>query len=112
MRSTFSAQPPNSLKVCSHSPPIKTVGDSVRSGGAIVSELPENPSVGELLVRNGKQRGVRLPLRHPLTLIGSGDGCDIRLTAEGVGAIHCAIILTPGGPALRSVGDAESLVNG
>jgi chromosome segregation protein len=77
-----------------------------------VSDLPESPPAGELVVRNGKQRGARLPLKHPLLLIGSGDGCDVRLGADGVEPVHCAIVPTPGGPTLRCVAPAEVLING
>jgi chromosome segregation ATPase len=67
---------------------------------------------GELIVRNGKQRGARLPLRHPATVIGSADGCDVRLTADGIGPVHCLIVLTPDGPALRSWHPTATRVNG
>jgi chromosome segregation ATPase len=67
---------------------------------------------GELVVRNGKRKGTRLPLRHPVTVIGSAEGCDVRLTAEGVGPVHCAIVMTASGPLLRSWSPDHTLVNG
>lgn len=60
------------------------------------------PSVGELIVRNGSKRGTRIPLRLPATLVGSGPQCDVRLTADTVGELHCLITATPAGPVLRS----------
>jgi len=57
------------------------------------------PSVGEL-VRVGD--GAVWPLTLPITLIGSGDQCDVRLPAAGVAELHCALSLTPAGLALRS----------
>src|SRR5439155_325859 len=88
--------------------------------------VDENPSIavkydvmtiprvlsGGLVVRNGKQRGARLPLRHPVTVIGSAAGCDVRLTAEGVGPVHCAIVFTPTGLVLRSWHPDDTHVNG
>src|SRR4051794_17905929 len=73
---------------------------------------PEPGPSGELVVRNGKQRGARLPLRHPVTVIGSAAGCDVRLTAEGVGPVHCAIVCTPAGLVLRSWHPDDTHVNG
>lgn len=74
---------------------------------------PTDPTpTGELVVRNGKRKGTRLPLRHPATVIGSADGCDVRLTADGVGPVHCAIVLTATGPQLRSWSPEHTHVNG
>jgi hypothetical protein len=67
--------------------------------------------VGELIVRNGKRTGTRLPLRA-VTVIGSAEGCDIRLTGDAVGLAHCVIGLTPNGPALRAGFAGRALVNG
>lgn len=72
---------------------------------------PTGTPVGELIVRNGKRKGTRLPLR-PVTVIGSADGCDIRLTGDGVGLAHCVIGLTANGPALRAGFAGRTLVNG
>lgn len=72
----------------------------------------DQPTAGELIVRNGKRKGARLPLRHPLTLVGSGDGCDVRLSGEGVVPFHCAITLTADGPTLRAGFGGAVLVNG
>ena len=41
-----------------------------------MSEPTDPLPAGELVVRNGKRRGTRLPLRGPATVIGSADGCD------------------------------------
>lgn len=70
------------------------------------------PPAGELIVRNGKQRGTRLPMRHPVTAIGAAAGCDIKLGAEGINPIHCVIAITADGPVLRAVVGDSVMVNG
>ena len=64
------------------------------------------PSPGELVVQNGRHAGVRRPLSAPLTLLGQADGCDIRLNAESVTPLHCAVFQGPGGLVLRDLGSA------
>ncbi len=76
-----------------------------------MEQSADEPAAGELVVRNGKRKGTRLPLRHPVTLIGSADGCDVRLAGEGVGPVHCAVALTTAGPVLRA-GFTDRLVTG
>ena len=77
-----------------------------------MASAPDPSPTGELVVRNGKRKGTRLPLRVPATVIGSADGCDVRLTADGVVPVHCAIMLTAAGPMLRSWSAEHTLVNG
>jgi predicted component of type VI protein secretion system len=67
------------------------------------STRPE-PLAGELIVRNGPDRGVSRSLLVPVTLIGSGESCDLRILDETVRTVHCAVSVTPEGPHLRSVG--------
>src|SRR5205814_93397 len=55
--------------------PIRIAGYSASDGGAAVSSATDPSPTGELVVRNGKRKGTRLPLRHPATVIGSADGC-------------------------------------
>src|SRR3954470_24174368 len=62
------------------------------------------PIAGELIVRNGPDRGVSRSLLVPITLVGSAESCDLRILDETVRAVHCAISVTPDGPHLRSVG--------
>ena len=69
------------------------------------------PLAGELIVRNGPDRGVSCSLLVPVTLIGSGESCDLRILDLTVRPIHCAVSVTPDGPHLRSVGGATP-VNG
>jgi predicted component of type VI protein secretion system len=66
--------------------------------------LHSEPLAGELIVRNGPDRGVSRSLVVPFTLIGSGESCDLRILDETVRFVHCAISVTPEGPHLRSVG--------
>lgn len=73
----------------------------------------EAPAVtGELVVLNGQRKGLRIPLRLPLTLIGSGEACDIRVDSPEVVGVHCAIAHTPLGPTLRSWHPDQTYVNG
>jgi len=69
------------------------------------------PLAGELIVRNGPDRGVSRTLLVPFTLVGSGEACDLRILDETVRSVHCAISVTPDGPHLHSVGGLTS-VNG
>ena len=40
---------------------------------------PAEPLAGELVVRNGPDRGVIRSLLVPVTLIGSNENCDLRI---------------------------------
>jgi predicted component of type VI protein secretion system len=68
------------------------------------SSTCSEPLAGELIVRNGPDRGVSRSLLVPVTLVGSGESCDLRILDETVRTVHCAISVTPDGPHLRSVG--------
>lgn len=63
-----------------------------------------DPLAGELIVRNGPDRGVSRSLLVPITLVGSSENCDLRILDETVRPVHCVISVTPNGPHLRSVG--------
>jgi pSer/pThr/pTyr-binding forkhead associated (FHA) protein len=69
------------------------------------------PLAGELVVRNGPDRGRSRSLLVPVTLIGSNENCDLRILESGVRAVHCVVSVTPEGPHLQSVG-GTTLVNG
>jgi hypothetical protein len=69
------------------------------------------PLAGELIVRNGPDRGISRSLLVPVTLIGSGEACDLRILDLTVRPVHCAVSVTPEGPHLRSVGGTTP-VNG
>jgi predicted component of type VI protein secretion system len=69
------------------------------------------PLAGELIVRNGPDCGVSRSLLVPVTLIGSGEACDLRILDLTVRPVHCAVSVTPEGPHLRSVGGTTP-VNG
>lgn len=69
-----------------------------------------NAAIGELVVLRGDAAGTRYRLRLPLTLIGTAEECDVRI---GDGAeTHCAITVTPLGPAIRSWHSDLTRVNG
>jgi chromosome segregation ATPase len=66
-----------------------------------------------LVVQNGRLAGRRCPLRVPLTVIGCGEHCDIRVNVDGVGSLHCAVSLGPEGVSLRNLSRKHrTLVNG
>ena len=76
--------------------------------------FPEHPEpAAELVVTNGRLAGARRMLSGPLTLIGQGVGCDLRLLEDGVALLHCAVIADAEGPLLRDLGSAAGTrVNG
>jgi pSer/pThr/pTyr-binding forkhead associated (FHA) protein len=78
-----------------------------------VTTDPVLPIPGELVVRNGRMRGVRRPVGVPVTLIGQAEVCDIRLNIAGIEPIQCLVIQGPAGFVLRDLGGgAVTLVNG
>lgn len=78
----------------------------------MMDEQPDATVSGELVIRNGNQRGTRFPVSLPATVIGSSEPCDIRITARGVGEVHCLVTVTESGPVLRSWFPDDTLVNG
>ncbi len=71
-----------------------------KDGGLPMSGEERPRSVGALI---RLADGAVWPLALPITLIGSGERCDIRIAGA---ELHCALTLTPAGLALRSW-DAE-----
>lgn len=67
--------------------------------------------IGELIVRDGPDRGTSRALLVPFTLLGSAEHCDLRILDFLVRPVHCAVSVTPDGPHLRSLG-GTTLVNG
>jgi Inner membrane component of T3SS, cytoplasmic domain len=76
--------------------------------------LPEHPEpAAELVVINGRLGGARRSLSGPLTLVGQGAGCDLRLLDDAVALFHCAVVRDHDGPLLRDLGSpAGTRVNG
>ena len=66
-------------------------------------------SIGELI---RIADGTAWPLVLPITLIGSGTQCDIRMAEDAVAELHCALTLTPAGLALRSWAPDATSVDG
>jgi len=88
---------------------MNVISDSVPGTG----EVPEPGPTGELVVQNGRMKGVRRPLVTPLTLIGQAQGCEVRLNVEGVQPLHCAIAHSPQGYVLRDLSsDRSAQLNG
>ncbi|TMQ29271.1 MAG: FHA domain-containing protein, partial [Planctomycetota bacterium] len=70
-------------------------------------------SSGEVVVLNGRAAVRRQPLTSPLTLIGRAVQCEIRLEAEDIEPLHCALAIGAAGPVLRDLGmGGLTLVNG
>jgi pSer/pThr/pTyr-binding forkhead associated (FHA) protein len=81
----------------------------MQSSQAEQRELP----AAELVVQNGRLAGSKRPLCGPLTLIGQGSGCDIRLNVDGVNPLHCLIAQHDGGYLIRDLESAGgTFVNG
>ena len=69
--------------------------------------------LGELVVGNGRLIGTRRAMTGPLTLIGEGTGCDVRLHSDKVAPFHCVLIHGPHGFVLRDLDTkGGTLVNG
>jgi chromosome segregation ATPase len=67
--------------------------------------------VGELILQNGRLNGARKPLGLALTLLGSADGCDIRLNVDAVLPVHCALVRGTDGLVVRALPGAATLLN-
>jgi len=74
--------------------------------------IAEPEVAGELVVLNGKKRGTAIKLRLPITLIGSSEQCDIRISGPGIAEQHAIITHTAIGPVLRAFHTDQTLVNG
>ena len=66
-------------------------------------------TVGELI---RPADGTVWPLILPITLIGSGDRCDVKISGSGIAELHCALALTPAGLTLRSWNPEFTLLDG
>ncbi len=83
----------------------------VPNAGATLADRPG--SAAELVVQNGRMKGARRTLSGPLTLIGQGHGCEVRLNVDGVQPLHCIIVSSLDGYVIRDLaGDGTTLVNG
>jgi pSer/pThr/pTyr-binding forkhead associated (FHA) protein len=79
----------------------------------VPSDDPPAPTLGELIVQNGRLRGTRRVLASPLTLFGRDPVCEFHLNVDGVNPLHCAIVHSPAGFLLRDLGSSEgTLLNG
>ena len=76
------------------------------------TETDEVPPIGELVLLNTRHRGLRRALAVPVTLIGSGDDCDVCLKEDSIDPLHCIIAVGPNGPTLRTFDDENTRVNG
>src|SRR5262249_31430929 len=57
----------------------------------------------ELVLRNGRQKGMRRPIHGPVLAIGQAAGCEVRLQVDGVEPWHALIATTPGTYLLRDL---------
>lgn len=60
----------------------------------------------ELVLQKGRHAGTRRVLEEELVLFGRAQGCDVRLTADGIASRHCLLARTPGGWVVRDLGSA------
>lgn len=67
------------------------------------------PLSGELVVRNGPDRGINRVLLVPITLVGSSESADLRILEPLVRSVHCIITVTADGPHLRSIGGTTTV---
>ena len=66
-----------------------------------------------LIVQTGRRSGTRRAPNPTLTLIGRSAHCDIRLSADGVSATHCALVCGPDGLLLRDLeSETGTFLNG
>ncbi len=65
------------------------------------NETPGRPAA--LVLHSGRRAGAKRRLDLPATVIGRAQGCDIRLNAEGVDALHCLIVQGADGLTLRDL---------
>ena len=87
----------------------KSAGELSRTWGLAMDGAEQVHVVGELI---RLADGATWPLKLPITLIGSGSQCDVQMPAAGVAELHCALLLTPAGLALRSWHPESTFVNG
>lgn len=67
----------------------------------------------ELIIQNGRLKGTCKPLSQAVTLMGRGNGCDIRLNVDGVSAVHCVLAHGADGLTIRDLQtSAGTVVNG
>lgn len=79
----------------------------------VPSDDPPAPTLGELVVQNGRLRGTRRVLASPLTLFGCDPICEFHLNVDGVNPLHCAIVHSPAGFLLRDLGSNDgTFLNG
>ncbi|HEX5273012.1 MAG TPA: FHA domain-containing protein, partial [Gemmataceae bacterium] len=69
-------------------------------------------ATGELIVQNGRLGGARKALAGALTLFGRADGCDVRLNADGILPVHCALVRGADGFVVRALPGAATQLNG
>jgi len=67
----------------------------------------------KLLVINGKQQGMIIPVRHGQHLFGRGDECLVRFKSDMVSRQHCALRVEGDEVTVRDLGSCNgTLVNG
>lgn len=64
------------------------------------------PPRAELVLLKGRHAGTHRVLEGDLVLFGRAQGCDFRLTADGIAARHCLLARTPAGWQVRDLGSA------
>src|SRR5947208_3401105 len=86
---------------------------NLHSGPSSQTAGPSQLAQIVLVVQNGRLSGSRHLLTRPLTLLGMGETCDVRLNATGVSSSHCLIGQTPAGLTIRDLGsETGTWING
>jgi anti-anti-sigma regulatory factor len=66
-----------------------------------------------LIVANGKHKGMPIPIKIDLFLIGSDAVCQLRSRLPGIGPKHCALVTRDAKVFLRDLGSGEeTIING
>jgi hypothetical protein len=73
---------------------------------------PDPPGRRGLVVQAGRGAGACHPLRAPVTLLGRESGCDIRVDAQTVRALHCLLTPAANGVTVRALEADGVTVNG
>lgn len=78
----------------------------------VPSAAADSAPPAELVVQNGRMKGARRTLTGPMTLIGQGQDCEVRLNVDGIQSLHCLLVHSRDGYVIRDLaGDGSTLVN-
>ncbi len=64
-----------------------------------------------LIVAKGKQKGLPIPIKVDLFLVGSDTSCQLRSKLPGIGTQHCALVMRDKKVFVRDLDNGKTLVN-